>query len=376
MKNVLVVCLSIVFGLSIVEIGLRVFDPLNLQPHASQEIANVPLGNSPFYFCEGGPEQLVEHPVVNSRELANQTYFEFLNDNAALIKTNEFGFRGEFDPDDVEGRVVVLGDSFIRGTLADEDATIPALLSQWSRDTHFVNLGTGGHGTMQHALTYQEFRDKIPHEAVLLFVFNGNDLADNVDFLAWQNDPVTHSREPSALQSLKQALFRLHIGKLVQRFKSTYLDGYRYSSVVSDDEQELFTQSLAELSETVADQDARLFVISLPEASEFVGEDMVTYREDADGYGDAARELMERSAEENGFTYFDLKPVLESTAQQLGVPTIRLFGEPDYHLREIGNFAVARALAEFLEENEVAAFSPDARFIDRTSFDPSNVACP
>ncbi|WP_338241674.1 SGNH/GDSL hydrolase family protein [Aurantiacibacter hainanensis] len=375
MKSIVIAGLSTVFALLIVEIGLRVLDPLDFQPHASREMANVPLGASPFYFCEGGPQQLVAHPVVNSRELPNQRYFEFLNDSASLIETNEYGFRGEFDLGDAEERILVLGDSFVRGTLADETETIPALLSQWSQGTHFVNLGTGGHGTMQHALTYQEFKDTIPHEVVLLFVFNGNDLADNLDFKAWQDDPEANSREPSAMQRLKQMLFTLHVGKLLQRFKEGYLDGYRYSSTPSEDEEELLAQSLAELSRSVADQGARLFVFSLPEASEFFEDKRMSLREDAVGYGNATRGLLQEAAEENGFTYLDLKPVLEDAAREAGIPTSELFGNPDYHLREPGNFAVARAAAQLLQENGAAVVVPDAEFMDRTSFDPSNVAC-
>ena len=376
MKNIVAISLSVLFALLIVEVGLRAFDPLELQPHASQEQANVPLENSTFYFCEGGPNQLLPHPELYSREAPDQTYFEFLNDIVSFIETNEHGFRGEFDPQGVDDRIVVLGDSFIRGTLADETETIPALLSQWSQDAHFVNLGTGGHGTLQHLLTYREFKDRIPHETVLLFVFIGNDLVDNIDFQAWQDDSGSDLHEPTVTQRMKQMLVKLHIGKLLQRFSSSYLGRTEYPSRPTEVEKELFMNSLGELSQTAEDQGARLFVFTLPEVAEFFPQGRVSYREDSIGYGNATRGLLKEAAEDNGFTYLPLKPVLESAAHELGVPTSELFGDPDHHMREIGNFAAARAVAESLQDNGVGVFSPDAQFTDRTSFEPSNVECP
>ncbi len=376
MKNIVAIAVSVLFALLIVEIGLRVFDPLGLEPHASQEQANVSLENNTFYFCKGGPDQLLPHPELYSREAPNQAYFEFLNDIVSLVETNEYGFRGEFDPEGSDDRIVVLGDSFIRGTLADETETIPALLSQWSKGSHFVNLGTGGHGTMQHLLTYREFKDKLPHDTVLLFVFNGNDLVDNVDFLAWQDNAKSDLHEPTLMQRAKRMLVKLHIGKLLQRFSSTYLNPTEYPSRPTDEERTLFLNSLAEISQTVADQDARLFVFSLPEVAEFFPEGRLSYRKDSVGYGDATRELLNEAAEVNGFTYLPLKPVLENASRELGVPTLELFGDPDHHMREIGNFAAARAVAELLQDNGVSVFTPDDQFVDRTKFEPSDVACP
>lgn len=377
MKNTIVFCVSVLIGLLIVEIGLRVFDPLNFQPHESRDLANVSLVNGEHYFCTGGPILLEPHPVVFSRYSPNQSYFEFRNEIVSFMQINEYGFRGEIEPGDAENRVIVLGDSFIRGTLADETETIPALLSQWSQDTHFVNMGTGGHGTLQHALTYDEFKDEFPHEAVLLFVFSGNDLVDNISFRAWQQDPEAGNlHEPTATDRLKQMVAQLYVGKLLQLLYGALFDQNSFPSVPTDEEQELFSQSLADLSQAVADQGARLFVFSLPDVSEFVGPETATFRENPVEYGDATRALIRQAAQENGFAYLELKDVLTATSLEMDVPATALFGSPDHHLREIGNFAVAEAVAGLLEDEEVARFAPDNQFIDRTHFDPSNVTCP
>ena len=63
-------------------------------------------------------------------------------------------------------------------------------------------------------------------------------------------------------------------------------------------------------------------------------------------------------------------------SEDLDLPTAELFGTPDHHLREIGSFAVANLVAQFLQDRNVAAFTRDAEFVDRMHVDPANVACP
>lgn len=376
LKNFFLICLSTLISLAVLEMALRLFDPLGFQPHVSRDLANVPLVNDENYFCTGGPKRLIPHPVVYSRETPNQSYFEFRNDIATFVKINEQGFRGVFDPGDGQERVIVLGDSFIRGSLSDETETIPALLSEWSADTHFVNLGTGGHGTLQHALTYDEFKSQIPHETVLLFIFNRNDLVDNIRFQKWQQNPKPISHEPTATQRLKRAFAKLYVGKLVLSFKNALFDQNLYPSVPTEMEEALLLQSLADLSQSVTDQGAELIVFSLPDISEFLGKDTITFRDDPVGYSDAVRRLIARAAEQNGFAYLNLKPGLIEMSENLDLPTAELYGTPDHHLREIGSFAVANLVAQFLEVSNVAAFTPDAEFVDRMHVDPANVACP
>ena len=376
MKNALVLCVSVFIGLLIVEVGLRLFDPLDFQPHASRDLANVSLVNQQHYFCKGGPQHIEPHPVTNSRDTPNQSYFEFRNDIVSFIDLNEHGFRGAFDDADASKRVIVLGDSFIRGTLSDETEAIPALLSQWSRDTHFVNLGTGGHGTLQHLLTYEEFKDEVPHDTVLLFVFNGNDLTDNMRFQTWQDDPVTHSIELSMTDKLKRRVVRTYTGQLLQRSSKMLSGSEQLSSIPSEEERDVFLQSLASLSAAVKGKGARLLVFALPEAGEFFEDGTPSFREDHAGYGDEVRSLVEQAANDNDFVYLDLKPVLVEAAQERGVPTLSLYGSPDHHLLEESNFVVANAVAKLLDSEGVAEFTPDAQFVDRTSFDPANVVCP
>ncbi len=376
LKNAFLILLSILITLGVVEIGLRLFDPLNFQPHVSRKLANVPLVNEENYFCAGGPKRLQPHDVVFSRETPNQSYFEFRNDIVSFQVINEHGFRGSFSSGDDKAQIPVLGDSFIRGTLSDETETIPAFLSRWSQDSHFVNLGTGGHGTLQHALTYDEFKDEIPHDTVLLFVFNRNDLIDNVRFRKWQDNPGTRNHTPTFTQRLKRGFASLYVGKLLLMFKTQMFDRNLLPSVPTETEQTLFFESIRSLSQAAAANGARLIVFSLPDISEFVGEDRITFREDPVGYSDEVRDLIDQAATENGLTWLDLKPAAIRYAADRDIPASDLYGAPDHHHQEIGNFVIATEVARFLGENDLAQFVVEDEFVDLTRFDPSQVACP
>ena len=110
----------------------------------------------------------IDHDVVRFREQPNHTYFEFKNEIVSLLEFNEYGFRGDWTSS-AKTTAVVLGDSFVRGTLADNTETLPAFLDRWSERSQYVNLGTNGHGTLQHYLTYLEFEGELEPAFVILF---------------------------------------------------------------------------------------------------------------------------------------------------------------------------------------------------------------
>ncbi len=376
LKNVFLVLFSCVIGLICIEVFLRVFDPLNLEPHVSRKVANVPLQSQGVYFCTGGPNRLDANERVFSRERPQQSYFEYRNDIASYHAYNELGFRGPAEPQDGKAPVPVLGDSFIRGTLSDETETIPAFLSRWSADNQFMNLGTGGHGTLQHGATYQEFQGNYAHDTVLLFVFNSNDLIDNVTFSKWQENPVPLGQRGTFANKVMRKVATLYVGKLMMRFKSMLMNQDLYPSQPTETETDLFLSSLSDLNKAVQANGAQLIVFSLPSISEFVGEDYVTFRSDPVGYSDAVRGLIDQAAKADGFTWFDLAPSIQAAADQMDVPVTDLFGSPDHHLQEIGNYVVASAVAGYLQDLGLSTFDIEQSFVDQMQFAPDNVSCP
>ncbi len=76
-------------------------------------------------------------------------------------------------------RVVVLGDSFVEGCFVAASNRVTDLLEQ-RRNVEFLNFGTsGGFGSVQEWLLYQNFASSFDHTRVLLFLLPDNDFADN-----------------------------------------------------------------------------------------------------------------------------------------------------------------------------------------------------
>lgn len=84
-------------------------------------------------------------------------------------------------------RVVVLGDSFIEGCFVAASNRVTDLLEQRT-GVEFLNFGTsGGFGSIQEWLLYQNLAHSFDHTRVMLFLLPDNDFADN--------SPLRHSTD-------------------------------------------------------------------------------------------------------------------------------------------------------------------------------------
>lgn len=79
-------------------------------------------------------------------------------------------------------RIVVLGDSFVRGSSADPQQGFVDLLNQHLEDRkiHFFNLGFYGSGQWQQLIALQKNFDTIRPDVVFLIPYSGNDFSDNM----------------------------------------------------------------------------------------------------------------------------------------------------------------------------------------------------
>lgn len=168
----------------------------------------------------------------------------------------------------------------------------------------------------------------------------------------------------------------LYVGKLMMRFKSMLMNQDLYPSQPTETETDLFLTSLSDLNKAVQANGAQLIVFSLPSISEFVSEDYVTFRSDPVGYSDAVRALIDQAANADGFTWFDLAPSIQAAADRMDVPVTDLFGSPDHHLQEIGNYVVASTVARYLQDLGLGTFDIEQSFVDQMQFAPDNVSCP
>ena len=167
------------------EILLQLVDyPDTRKSYYSRHVAGLPLHDSQHHFCYGPKYWRRYDKTVVRREYANQQYFEFRNEVVSLHTLNQFGFRGggwdELGID--QTGIIVIGDSFVRGTLADDTETIPAFLDSWYRDLTFFNFGIGGHGPLQYFLTYEKYGNAVAHDIVILVLYLQNDAYDVREF--------------------------------------------------------------------------------------------------------------------------------------------------------------------------------------------------
>ncbi|MDF1798289.1 MAG: hypothetical protein P1V81_03865 [Planctomycetota bacterium] len=97
-------------------------------------------------------------------------------------RINSLGLRGpEFGPKGDGQRVLVLGDSFVYGAGVAEHEALPARLAAATPKLEFLNAGTPGYGTARELAWLETFGPELEPDRLLLCVFVGNDLTDNLD---------------------------------------------------------------------------------------------------------------------------------------------------------------------------------------------------
>lgn len=93
-------------------------------------------------------------------------------------RANSIGARDrERAPNDGEGRVVVLGDSFVEGWGLPVEDRFTDLLEASTGHQH-LNLGMAHFGPYQALLAYRKFGPQFDHDAVMLVLYPENDLVD------------------------------------------------------------------------------------------------------------------------------------------------------------------------------------------------------
>ena len=358
----------------LLSLGDRFFRLTDTYAHESRNNSNIELHDTEHHFCNTPKKMYIENELVRYREQPNHQYFEFKNDSVSFFEFNEHGFRGNWISN-TDRNAIVLGDSFVRGTLADNTETIPAFLDRWSETTQYVNLGTSGHGPLQHYLTYQEFESEFNPEFVLLVLFIGNDLRDNVEFRNWQQADVSVKKKQSPFSRLKGTLrsagfYNLTIGKLVKKARTQSTLTAQPTAL----ELHLLQESLELLSLHLSKTNTPLIVGLLPNLIEFTSPDLLEVSPTE--YGDTAREFVAGLSTELDFSIVDLKSSLVQSSAESGTPVNEYYGWPDAHLVEIGYYEIARSLATTINNLGLDNLDIEKNFIDKTNYKPETVSCP
>jgi lysophospholipase L1-like esterase len=184
---------SLLFSLIIVEIAIRVFDPLGISY----------FNRSSKYHLEKIPDPiLIFKHIPNLRGIYNELG---LRDRKLEKKQKD------------ELRILLLGDSVTFGAGVPVEATFgrkleTILASRLGRPVRTVNAGVGGYNTVQEYAFLRTYADLIgPDVAILLYV--GNDIEiNNPSFDPWSKRSF-RGKPPEVIQTLlgKSWLYRLGV---------------------------------------------------------------------------------------------------------------------------------------------------------------------
>lgn len=129
------------------------------------------------------------HPTLGWQGIPHYQNDIYINDQRNAITLNRLGMHDADHPLDKPAdsfRILMLGDSFVHATQVDESQTahqvLEDLLNQGASDTRFALLSHGmvGWGTQQQLAHYRQYGQQFQPDLVLLMLYLGNDVADNL----------------------------------------------------------------------------------------------------------------------------------------------------------------------------------------------------
>lgn len=165
--NALLVLLSVGVVLSGVEVALQA--------------GLLDVGKNQHQFCDGPIERFQFHPQYGYTEHPNSVYLEkrtAYQDWSTFVHNSE-GFRDVYDTG--SDNVIVLGDSFTRGTLVDQNSTYSHLLDRWNPNTAFRNYGTGGYDQTNELHVYRNVSDQVNHDLVVIGYYTNDPLTNDAE---------------------------------------------------------------------------------------------------------------------------------------------------------------------------------------------------
>lgn len=155
-KNLLLVVLSLIFALGLVEVALRIYNPLGFRIKGNKILLPINQDEVIYY---------------HSPKLAQ----------VVKIHRNSLGFKGEEPPPDFAARLTILtvGGSTTEGVGLDDEMTWPLTLESKLKKNFqklwLNNAGLSGHSTFGHLILMHDYVAKIKPK-VVLFLIGLNDL--------------------------------------------------------------------------------------------------------------------------------------------------------------------------------------------------------
>lgn len=156
-KNILLICLSLILALGLVEVVLRIYNPLGFRIKGNKII--LPINKNEVIYHNRSPRL----------------------DRIIRIHRNSLGFKGEDPPPDFAHRLTILaiGGSTTEGVGLNDAKTWPLVLERKLKNNFnelwLNNAGLSGHSTFGHLILLQDYVFKI-NPKVALFLIGLNDL--------------------------------------------------------------------------------------------------------------------------------------------------------------------------------------------------------
>lgn len=332
-------------------------------------------------FCQGNSTNQF-HPVYGKIKQPNSQYVqEWRGTSDKTLHThNSKGFRDTYNSGNKN--VVVLGDSYVEGYLADDNETIPYLLDRGSPQVAFRNYGIGGFGTDQELLVYRNVSKSVNHDAVVLVFYLNNDMRNNVansyrrPQFAIKNESLVQIHQPQDMVGRTE--YDEDFVQSIQNFLRDYTETYPYVAKnikritstrpdppAGDDlEQQLkLTRALIdEVATEARTNNATLYVVSMPSRGEISSSAASVYPENkAQPYWNIQREMLANvSTSHRHVSYLSLRDSL-SSAEENGT---QVYGSVNPHLTEHGYRIAATDIFQRLAADDVLS---DNATIKRTS---------
>jgi hypothetical protein len=127
-------------------------------------------------------------------------------------RTDEHGFRNP--PGLRRADLVFIGDSFTEAVEVAEEASFPARVAAAGTRAagagwRAANLGRGSYGPQQELVVLRRYGLGFHPRVVIWQLFEGNDLRDAEEFLAWERDPHRVARVPLRQRYLDNSLLNM-----------------------------------------------------------------------------------------------------------------------------------------------------------------------
>jgi lysophospholipase L1-like esterase len=356
-------------------------------------------------WCQGPDERGQFHPRYGVTDIPNQQYLEKRSSAETgdwhLTTINSEGFRDTYNSGN--RTVIVLGDSFTKGLLADDNATYPHLLDRWAPNSSFRNYGMGGYGTDQELLVYEDVSDDYEHDLVILGYYFENDMRNNVNDSPRRpkyevengslvrvrlpvnetdtSDPGDSSRK-GPVASLKgflrenTASYRYLAPRIGAILDGIGLVDREERKPPTDDElaeQKRITRLLiTRIAERAERNNATLLVVGIPTRGEVNPDNPLYYTQEyAEQYAEEQRQMIEEVTAETPNTHFlGLKSSLVAEYEQGN----QLYGVEDGHLTEYGYRVTAESIYRWLVAHEEIA--PDSAANFSREYDRDYTTCP